>query len=970
MTFTGLYHVSMATAEALKAKEDGNGAFAARDYSKAIYCWAKACAMLAEACPRPFHQPTHSPERASIVSLIAVLHANTAEAYLQMTESRYQLALNSADLALSYDPTHAKAHARRARALLQLGLRKAAQLSANKAAGLDPVLKKQLAGELKGPDDSEGPQIALRTLHQDGDRPAPRWHATLTLVGDQLLMLGGWTGFPPAPEEAADNLLGKGYVELFACVPNTAKATVSWRRIKWRPDGRCVSRVALNEPPPGLNNHTAVLGEQGTTLLVFGGEVGMPGLPQLRSLEERASSRQASSDGRSPSLALDGLYEFTPNTHGGSTQGSWRRLGGCGASQIVPGAWPVGRSGHVAARTSSHMWIFGGVGAGKQMLDDTWRFELASGTWEEVMIKERHRPPARAFASSVYDSSTQRWYIFGGSPEACFDQPPISDARPPTYFSDVWVLDVTQATPRWMIIFAAGDVPADGELIGRAQATAFLAAAQGKPQLCLFGGYRPGPRYYSALHALSIPSDMGEQHSYLWQLMDCSSGSVPLPLGRCGASSCVLDDGQVVLGFGSSDAGMRDDLFLCRIEWHQRKPQSTEPPRPEEMSSDKAALMEELQTTMRVSQKVTTLHYQAQASGGHGGARFLADSHKGIAFLQSVGTSYMAFMELYQAAYEKSAGLEHSQEGSMVLEFIASAHNETGLILKWLGRFKEAEAHYLRALNALQIVSRHGREREVTKGMKQIAGNLLAIYKPANLTPAQEAGLNPRGDRPVNDAQVAACFRIAYPEMVRQDSTDSQLAGRFFGPDWLECYSQRVNSTIRNQMTSQGIGSWREDTIRWQPATCRCGKVETAPKQFKRCAGCRRVTYCSAECQTAHWKASHKHECRVWAAEGPVEEEEQQIWEHLPDEPAVSPLARLLAEMICGMEDAAIAAVSAVPPSQLLAVCFPGSERTRYRPLDVAHLLGLSRTLRAIADAAGVEIGNDMAVVMSNSVDA
>ncbi|KAG2492347.1 hypothetical protein HYH03_009295 [Edaphochlamys debaryana] len=44
-----------------------------------------------------------------------------------------------------------------------------------------------------------------------------------------------------------------------------------------------------------------------------------------------------------------------------------------------------------------------------------------------------------------------------------------------------------------------------------------------------------------------------------------------------------------------------------------------------------------------------------------------------------------------------------------------------------------------------------------------------------------------------------------------------------------------------------------------------CSEEEVAGKA---CGGCRRVWYCSAECQRAHWQAGHKAECRALAAVG------------------------------------------------------------------------------------------------------
>jgi len=41
-----------------------------------------------------------------------------------------------------------------------------------------------------------------------------------------------------------------------------------------------------------------------------------------------------------------------------------------------------------------------------------------------------------------------------------------------------------------------------------------------------------------------------------------------------------------------------------------------------------------------------------------------------------------------------------------------------------------------------------------------------------------------------------------------------------------------------------------------------CGMKESTPKMFKCCGGCRRVNYCSVECQKNHWRTGHREACR------------------------------------------------------------------------------------------------------------
>lgn len=62
--------------------------------------------------------------------------------------------------------------------------------------------------------------------------------------------------------------------------------------------------------------------------------------------------------------------------------------------------------------------------------------------------------------------------------------------------------------------------------------------------------------------------------------------------------------------------------------------------------------------------------------------------------------------------------------------------------------------------------------------------------------------------------------------------------------------------------TQKKKGKKRCVKTRTQCSSYECQKVEAQPGTFKFCARCLIAYYCSKKCQTKHWYAGHKHECR------------------------------------------------------------------------------------------------------------
>ncbi|KAL7524240.1 hypothetical protein ACHAXR_001461 [Thalassiosira sp. AJA248-18] len=61
-------------------------------------------------------------------------------------------------------------------------------------------------------------------------------------------------------------------------------------------------------------------------------------------------------------------------------------------------------------------------------------------------------------------------------------------------------------------------------------------------------------------------------------------------------------------------------------------------------------------------------------------------------------------------------------------------------------------------------------------------------------------------------------------------------------------------------MTPLSLGDPRDPGVHKRQCNG-CGQHEGASQKFSLCASCRLVNYCSADCQKAHWKESHKMVC-------------------------------------------------------------------------------------------------------------
>jgi len=84
-------------------------------------------------------------------------------------------------------------------------------------------------------------------------------------------------------------------------------------------------------------------------------------------------------------------------------------------NEINPEVSPVSRYNHgmVYLPDNNSILLFGGRrNTDYTQLDDTWKFDLITNTWEEIISTTI--PPARQFSSMTYDSQSERVLMFGG----------------------------------------------------------------------------------------------------------------------------------------------------------------------------------------------------------------------------------------------------------------------------------------------------------------------------------------------------------------------------------------------------------------------------------------------------------------------------------------------------------------------------------------------------------------------------
>lgn len=159
-------------------------------------------------------------------------------------------------------------------------------------------------------------------------------------------------------------------------------------------------------------------------------------------------------------------FLFGGDTSAGFVAKTWR-YNGTGYSDVTSGTAPAARSQHamVTNTTTGTIFLFGGWD-GVQAMNDTWELTPATNTWTARSVPGT-KPSVRRGHCMAYHPTTDRTYVFGGSP----------------FLNDLWAFDASSNT--WAQITPASPLPP-----GRRFAS--MSYLEGSGTLILFGGLSAG----------------------------------------------------------------------------------------------------------------------------------------------------------------------------------------------------------------------------------------------------------------------------------------------------------------------------------------------------------------------------------------------------------------------------------------------------------------------------------------------
>lgn len=204
-----------------------------------------------------------------------------------------------------------------------------------------------------------------------------------------------------------------------------------------------------------------------------------------------------------------------------------------------------GGSGWIADLPHNRLVLFGGqITAGGQVtpLNDTWRFDLTTHTWEPLATFGT-LPPARYRHTVICDAPRHRMLVYGGLGVS-------------GYLNDVWSLDLDTAT--WSQIVSSGEIPA-----ARARHNAVYDPL--RDRMVVFGG-NEGTVMSDTLHALDLAT-------LTWSRITPKQ-SAPTPRQAAGMVYNSISDRLVLFG-GQDTSGLLSDVWVFNFPdstWNKLNP--------------------------------------------------------------------------------------------------------------------------------------------------------------------------------------------------------------------------------------------------------------------------------------------------------------------------------------------------------------------------------------------------------------
>ncbi len=301
---------------------------------------------------------------------------------------------------------------------------------------------------------------------------------------------------------------------------------------------------ATGSAPPPRTNHALIFAPDSNTLILFGGRGNNGTLNDIwsLSLDERIWRDLTPASGRAPAprLTPTAIYDPEKNrlvTYSGQGAGFFNDTW---AFDLAANTWqeitqasprPLERYGTVLAYDSKRhgALTFAGFTSEEGRFDDTWNLALGEEAWQDVSPAGA-RPGKRCLHSGTYDAERDRFIIYAGQRNGPLD--------------DLWAFDV--ATKTWNELTP--------EKRPAARMFTSIVYSPDQQNLVVFGGR--GTQKFNDLWIFEPDS----------QNFEAQNPSGELPAAREGhAAVWIPKVGMLIFG-GSSDSDLQNDLWLLSAQ--------------------------------------------------------------------------------------------------------------------------------------------------------------------------------------------------------------------------------------------------------------------------------------------------------------------------------------------------------------------------------------------------------------------